>query len=441
MNKLFRRHNQEPIEKRSGAFIKRLEESKRSVVMDPQRASDMEALMATPKVQVDDLSDIELSAYQAWWKDLDPFYIGKADNEAVFHFVSGCGLPDHTLEEILALFQDQKEGLTKEEFFAILRLIAHAQNGRMVSKDIVYLGAPLPRFQTQAIDAIIKRSQQQQQQQQPASDTDTSRSYDSTASHNNISSSSPMPSWMMPMNKVAGAQSTIIPHAILSRTPTKSPYDTPTTQVSHSRSRSVPYNFLSQMEDTSVDMKQITDASFDPAAKPAHQRRSTNHSSHVSMDADSLQKIMDTGQSLLLTQSFRPDFIDDDDDDSRQEEDEDEPGVTTASSAESSNNNSASSSGKLKSLTSRSYNPYLAAAPSTTTTTTTTNPFETDDSSSTTPTQTPTMLPFTPTTTQQNTLYHQTANTCMNSRQIPPPPVPPQSTKPAYPKYARRTLY
>lgn len=101
MNKLFRRHHQEPIEKRSGAFIKRLEESRRqSAVLDPQQASDMEALMATPRVQVDDLSDIELSAYQAWWKDLDPFHIGKADNEAVFNFVSGCGLPDHALEEV-----------------------------------------------------------------------------------------------------------------------------------------------------------------------------------------------------------------------------------------------------------------------------------------------------------------------------------------------------
>ncbi|KAL9538146.1 hypothetical protein MBANPS3_011165 [Mucor bainieri] len=436
MNKLFRRHHQEPIEKRSGAFIKRLEESKRSVAVDPQRASDMEALMATPKVQVDDLSDIELSAYQAWWKDLDPFHIGKADNEAVFKFVSGCGLPDHTLEEILALFQDQKEGLTKEQFFAILRLIAHAQNGRLVNKDIVYLGAPLPRFQTQAIDAIIKRSQQQQQQQ--ANDPATSRSYDSTSSHSNISSSSPMPSWMMPVNKITGAQSTIIPNAILNATPTKSPYNTPTTQVSHSRSRSVPYNFLSQMDDTGSDMKQMTDASFDPVARPVHQRRSANHSSHVSMDADSLQKMMDTGQSLLLTQSFRPDFIDDDDDDSsdRQDDENKEPGATTVNSADSSSSSSASNSGRLKPPASRSYNPYLTAAPSTTT-----NPFETDDSSSTTPTQTPTMLPLTPTTTQPSALYHQTMNTCMNSRQIPPPPVPPQSTKPAYPKYARRALY
>ncbi|GAN00723.1 hypothetical protein MAM1_0002d00145 [Mucor ambiguus] len=434
MNKLFRRHHQESIEKRSGAFIKRLEESKQSAVVDPQRVSDMEALMATPKVQVDDLSDIELSAYQAWWKDMDPFHIGKADNEAVFNFVSGCGLPDHTLEEILALFQDQKEGLTKEQFFAILRLIAHAQNGRVVNKDIVYLGAPLPRFHMQAIDAIIKRSQQQQQQQ--ANDPATSCSYDSTSSQSNISSSSPMPSWMKPIDKIAGVQSTIITNAILNATTTKSPNYTPTTQVSHSRSRSVPYNFLSQMDENNSDIKQIADVSFDPVAKPVHQRRLTNHSSRASMDADSLQKIMDTGQSLLLTQSFRPDFIDDDDDN---EEDSD-PDATTVDSADSSNSSSASNSDKLKPSTSRSYNPYLKAVPSSTT-----NPFETDDSSSTTPTQTPThtpaMLPLTHTTTQQSTLYHQTVNTCMNSRQIPPPPVPPQSTKPAYPKYARRAIY
>ncbi|EPB83645.1 hypothetical protein HMPREF1544_09626 [Mucor circinelloides 1006PhL] len=426
MNKLFRRHHQEPVEKRSGAFIKRLEESKRSAV-DSQRESEMEALTATPKVQVDDLSDIELSAYQAWWKDLDPFHIGRADNEAVLNFVSGCGLPDHKLEEILALFQDQKEGLAKEQFFAILRLIAHAQNGRMISRDIVYLGAPLPRFQTQAIDAIIKRSQQQQQQ---ADDFAAGRSYDSTSNHSNISTS-PMPSWMMPMNKVVGAQSTIIPNAILNTTPTKSPY-TPT-HVSHSRSRSVPYNFLSQIDD---NINQITDASFDRLPKPEHQRRSANHSSHVSMDADSLQKIMDTGQSLLLTQSFRPNFIDDDDDDDDEDDEDDckqdednEPGTTTVNSVESSN----SSSGKLKQPAPHSYNPYLIAASNT-------NPFETDDSSSTTPAQTPTLLPLT-TPTTQSTLHHQTVNTCMNSRQVPPPPVPPQSTKPAYPKYARRTMY
>lgn len=295
--------------------------------------------------------------------------------------------------------------------------------------------APLPRFQTQAIDAIIKRSQQQQQQ---ASDPATSRSYDSTSTHSNISSStSPMPSWMMPMNKIAGAQSTIIPNAILNTTPTKSPYYTPTTttatQISHSRSRSVPYNFLSQMDGNSNDMRR--DASLDPVAKPAaHQRRSANHSSHVSMDADSLQKMMDTGQSLLLTQSFRPDFMDDIDNDSRQEEEEEyeEHGPTTINSGESSNSNS----GRLKPPTPHNYNPYLKATPSTTT-----NPFETDDSSSTTPTQTPTMLPLTPIAQQQSTLYHQAVNTCINSRQMPPPPVPPQSTKPAYPKYARRTVY
>ncbi|OAD02933.1 hypothetical protein MUCCIDRAFT_109785 [Mucor lusitanicus CBS 277.49] len=433
MNKLFRRHHQEPIEKRSGAFIKRLEESRRqSAVLDPQQASDMEALMATPRVQVDDLSDIELSAYQAWWKDLDPFHIGKADNEAVFNFVSGCGLPDHALEEILTLFQDQKEGLTKEQFFAILRLIAHAQNGRVVNKDIVYLGG---KFQTQAIDAIIKRSQQQQ-----ASDPATGRSYDSVSSQSNMSSSSPMPSWMMPMNKIAaGAQSTIIPNAILSTTSTKSPYDTPTSQISHSRSRSVPYNFLSQIDDTLSNMKQTTDTTLDSVARPVQQRRPTNHSSHVSMDADSLQKMMDTGQSLLLTQSFRPDFIDDDDDDDPSDgrQEDNEPGASTVNSADSSNSSSASNSAQLKPSTSRSYNPYLT----TSAITTTTNPFETDDSSSTTPTQTPTMLPLTPSTQQQSTLYHQTVNTCRNSRQIPPPPVPPQSTKPAYPKYARRAVY
>jgi hypothetical protein len=38
------------------------------------------------------------------------------------------------------LFENQKDALDQEQFFAILRLIAHAQNGRTVNRDIVYLG-------------------------------------------------------------------------------------------------------------------------------------------------------------------------------------------------------------------------------------------------------------------------------------------------------------
>jgi hypothetical protein len=285
----------------------------------------------------------------------------------------------------------------------------------------------LPRFQTQAIDAIIKRSQQ-------SNDISLVNSYDSTSNHSASSSinnnSNTMPSWMMPTNKVAGAQSTILPNAILNNTPK---LYTPT-HVSHSRSKSVPYNFLSKIDNNS-NIDQLDDEPSDLLDNP-ESRRSTNHSSHVSMDADSLQKMVDTGQSLLLTQSFQPNFIDGDDNDDDDDDTDDEPNINkTANSDDGSNrsSNNSSTSCRMK-QPSNNYNPYLTA-----TTATNTNPFETDDSSSTTPTQTPTILPQT--TAKSSTLFHQTLNTCMNSVHIPPPPVPPQSTKPAYPKYARRTLF
>ncbi|KAI8637706.1 hypothetical protein BD408DRAFT_45085 [Parasitella parasitica] len=388
MNKLFRRYHQGNLEKRSGVFIKRQEESRR---LDSQRQFDMEALSATPKIELDDLSDIESNAYQTWWKDLDPFHIGKANNEAVFNFVSGCGLPDYRLEEILALFQNQKQELTKEQFFAILRLIAHAQNGRTINRDTVYLGAPLPRFQTQAIDAIIKRSQ--------PNEAVVSKFHDSTSNHSSISANSSeagnkkVPSWMTPMNKATGVQPTMLPQAILgiSKLYTQS-------HVSHSRSRSVPYNFLSKMDDSS-NRSHTNNESHDLPSKLEPRR---------SMDADSLQKMMNTEQSLLLTQGFQPKFND---------------GADTASVNSNESRTRCKSYDKTEEGP-NNYNPYLTA--------TNANPFETDDSSSTTPTQTPTIL----SQTANNTL-----NICMNSEHIPPPPVPPQSTKPTYPKYARRTHF
>lgn len=44
------------------------------------------------------------------------------------------------------MFQQQKDGLDQEHFFAILRLIAHAQNGKTVNRDIVYLGGKKNMF-------------------------------------------------------------------------------------------------------------------------------------------------------------------------------------------------------------------------------------------------------------------------------------------------------
>ncbi|KAI8142024.1 hypothetical protein BJV82DRAFT_517626 [Fennellomyces sp. T-0311] len=101
---------------------------------------DVQAANGPPTVQLDELSEMERSAYQSWWKDLDPFSIGHLDNEAVLKFLRGCCLPDHKLEQILRFFEDTVDGLDELQFYAMLRLIAHAQNGRTISRDMVFLG-------------------------------------------------------------------------------------------------------------------------------------------------------------------------------------------------------------------------------------------------------------------------------------------------------------
>lgn len=118
-------------EKRSQVFMKRLSAHKEHV--------------ETPQVSLQDLSSIEHDTYLGWWRDLDPFGVGRADNKAIFNFVSGSNLPDRILEEILVLFQDEKDGLNREQFFAMLRLIAHAQLGKKLSKENVFLKGNVQR--------------------------------------------------------------------------------------------------------------------------------------------------------------------------------------------------------------------------------------------------------------------------------------------------------
>lgn len=109
--------------------------------------------------------------------------------------------------------------------------------------------APLPRFQTQAIDALI----------------------------NSTSQSADMPSWMIPLPNSKVTQSTQLPN-------------TTTVYPQHIRSKSVPStNFL---------------------APPIESSRHIRHSGHASLNQDSLQKIIDTDKPLLLTQEFKPRFND-----------------------------------------------------------------------------------------------------------------------------------
>ncbi|EIE75888.1 hypothetical protein RO3G_00592 [Rhizopus delemar RA 99-880] len=140
MNKIknvFQRSQKTVEERRPYQFIKRHS----SVAARPSLIEiTSEQPNASPAIELFDLSEIERPSYQAWWKDLDPFGHGKISNQAVLKFLSGCTLEDNKLEQILALFETAGDGLNQLQFFAMLRLIAHAQNGRKISKALVYLG-------------------------------------------------------------------------------------------------------------------------------------------------------------------------------------------------------------------------------------------------------------------------------------------------------------
>ncbi|KAI7902554.1 uncharacterized protein BX663DRAFT_61797 [Cokeromyces recurvatus] len=96
-----------------------------------------------PELSVYNLSEIiERNQYLTWWKDLNPFSFERVDVQTIFDFTSTSELPESILNIIFSLFEaTRKEGFTQENFFAILRLIAHAQQGRTIlNPDIVYLG-------------------------------------------------------------------------------------------------------------------------------------------------------------------------------------------------------------------------------------------------------------------------------------------------------------
>ncbi|KAL0090898.1 hypothetical protein J3Q64DRAFT_1019798 [Phycomyces blakesleeanus] len=120
-------------ERRSQQFVKR-----HSNLTQPPLAD--EEPCGPPSINLSELSEREQKAYRSWWKDLDPFGLGKLENKTALVFLGDCGLPDKKLEEILQLFQDAVGGLSEIEFYAMLRLIAHAQNGRQITRDLIFLG-------------------------------------------------------------------------------------------------------------------------------------------------------------------------------------------------------------------------------------------------------------------------------------------------------------
>lgn len=260
----------------------------------------------------------------------------------------------------------------------------------------------MPRFQTEAIEAIIK----------PTRSVEPNIINKSPATYNNTHSyslQSNMPSWMIKPS------SNPISTVDLLTDFTPSLY-TPTRQYSHSRSKSVPYatnTIISPDSPADNTNSPISPGLFQfdtiGASRAKQQRQRVNHSGHSSLNSDSLQKIMDSGKSLLLTQGFKPKF-----------DEEEEEKVDTRSS-----NNSSPVNGKSFNTN----NPYLASS----------NPFESDNSLVSTPRQeSPLELSYSPPYTKSTLSQQITLNTSLNSKYIPPPPVPPQSTKPTYLKYSRR---
>ncbi|KAI7868492.1 hypothetical protein BDF14DRAFT_1724568 [Spinellus fusiger] len=124
------------LERRTQQFLKRHP----TAMSSHPFYSDDQPVANTPSIHLDELSEVEKRAYSSWWKDLDPFNLGRLDNKTALVFLNGCGLPDSKLEEILQLFLAAVGGLVETEFYAMLRLIAHAQNGRHVSRDMIFMG-------------------------------------------------------------------------------------------------------------------------------------------------------------------------------------------------------------------------------------------------------------------------------------------------------------
>ncbi|KAI9267855.1 hypothetical protein BY458DRAFT_490386 [Sporodiniella umbellata] len=165
MNKLksvFQRSQKTTEERRPHQFIKRHSST--------TSQHTLEQINNSPTISLSELSESERGSFESCWKDLDPFGLGKIGHPTVLKFLSGCTLDNSKLKKILALFDTINDGLYQRQFYAMLRLVAHAQNGRKISKALVYLSdkAPLPEFHTQAIKALIKPTNENKWQDKPS---------------------------------------------------------------------------------------------------------------------------------------------------------------------------------------------------------------------------------------------------------------------------------
>ncbi|ORX55558.1 hypothetical protein DM01DRAFT_1389058 [Hesseltinella vesiculosa] len=92
-----------------------------------------------PILHVSDLSSVEKETFVTWWNGLDPFGLGVVQTDVLLSFLIGSKLSQDHLKQILSLYEGELR-YTDKQFFAILRLISHAQSGRHVQRDLIAMG-------------------------------------------------------------------------------------------------------------------------------------------------------------------------------------------------------------------------------------------------------------------------------------------------------------
>lgn len=101
MNKLknvFQRSSQKvkaAEDRRPQQFVKRHSTTMVTPIITANNTS-----LPPPAINLSELSEMEKPAYQAWWKDLDPFDLQKINNKTILKFLNGCSLQDNKLEQV-----------------------------------------------------------------------------------------------------------------------------------------------------------------------------------------------------------------------------------------------------------------------------------------------------------------------------------------------------
>lgn len=97
---VFHRSQKPMEERRPHQFIKR-HSSTRTYNSSSNDTFETTQANEPPAINLSDLSEMERPAYQSWWKDLDPFNIGRINNQTILKFLKGCTLEDDKLEQVM----------------------------------------------------------------------------------------------------------------------------------------------------------------------------------------------------------------------------------------------------------------------------------------------------------------------------------------------------